>query len=545
MFLFAALIAAAPLAGAQLQHEVEERARAEVNDLLRTLCPEQCAVLSVAARVEEEDAGGERTPGFETPGARTVPVLRAVSANVLVDQRLPAAFRSRIRALIGQKLSGAGVPATVQLSQVGFPPRNPAPYVDPQPPKAPEKPPEPEQKPALAAAATASSRLLDKLIESAPVLAIAILLGTVLLVLGGLFYFAARPRQEAFYDDLPAEDAAAAPEEARPEAFPAQRARRLEKQLTDDRALRNAVLREALGKGDHALVARWVRELGEFLLDDLRGDTALAPALKALASEVAKPMDSAMRAAGLQELEGRTLAARLARVSDTDAFAFLQGVRPEAFIAAWRGVSPGAQEVALRLAPAHLRSTALRELPAAQRQEIALAWARKPEVSSAYALAAADELRARLADLHAGPAEADRALADLLDSLPREDQDALIEKLRREGDGRAFAGLFTESALAVAPLEVLSAATLAVPPAKLVAYLGGAEESLRTHVLKGCPARLRAEMEEELSMRTGVSREVFLGARREILGKLREEAERIGLQPADVRAWRPRVVASP
>ena len=201
--------------------------------------------------------------------------------------------------------------------------------------------------------------------------------------------------------------------------------------------------------------------------------------------------------------------------------------------------------MALRLAPAHLRTAGLNHIPPAQRHEIALAWARKPEVSAGYAQAAADELRARLAEVHAGPAEADRALGDLLDSLSREEQDALIEKLRREGDGRAFSGLLTESALAWAPAEVLSAAALAVSPTKLVAYLCGADEGVRAHVLKGCPPRLRAEIEEELSMRKGTSQEAFLLARREILAKLREEAARIGLQPADVRAWRPRVVASP
>jgi flagellar motor switch protein FliG len=545
MILIAALIAAAPLAGAKMQHEAEERARAETNDLLRTLCPEQCVVLSVAARVEEEDAGGERTPGFEAPGARTVPVLRSVSANILVDQRLPAAFRSRVRALIAQKLSGAGVPAAVQLSQVSFPPRNPPPYVDPQPPKPAEKPPEPEQKPPLAAASTVSSRILERLIESAPVLAIIILLGTVLLVLGTLFFFAARrPPQDLYSGDLPPEQAVAAAETAR-DAFPAQRLRRLEKQLADDRALRNAVLREALSKGEQTLVARWVRELGDALLDDLRGDGSVAAALRATAAEVVKPVEAAARAAALQELEGRVLAARLSRSSDADAFAFLQGVRSEAFVTAWRGLTPGAQEVALRLAPTHLRSAALKELPASQRQEIALTWARKPEISSGYALAAADELRSRLADLHSGPAESDRALTDLLDSLSREEQDALIEKLRREGDGRVFSGLLTESALAWAPVELLSAAALALPPEKLVAYLGGADEAVRSHVLKGCPQRLRGEIEEELSMRSGVAREDFLSARREILGKLREEAARVGLQPADVRAWRPRVVSAP
>jgi hypothetical protein len=180
-----------------------------------------------------------------------------------------------------------------------------------------------------------------------------------------------------------------------------------------------------------------------------------------------------------------------------------------------------------------------------QRQEIALAWARKPEVSAGYALAAADELRARLADVHAGPAEADRALADLLDSLSREEQDALLERLRRDGDGRVVPGLLTESALAWAPLDLVAAATLSVAPAKLVAYLAGADDGVRAHVLKGCPARLRAEVEEELSMRRGSSRDDFLQARRELLAKLRDEAARIGVPAADMRAWRPRVVSAP
>src|SRR5207302_745390 len=84
-------------------------------------------------------------------------------------------------------------------------------------------------------------------------------------------------------------------------------------------------------------------------------------------------------------------------------------VPAEAFIAALRASSAGAQEVALRLAPAHLRAAALRDLPAPQRQEIALAWVRKPEVTAAYALAAADELREKLAQQHAGPGHASRA----------------------------------------------------------------------------------------------------------------------------------------
>jgi hypothetical protein len=260
---------------------------------------------------------------------------------------------------------------------------------------------------------------------------------------------------------------------------------------------------------------------------------------------VAKPIDGTLRAAALQDLEGRALATRLSRAGEADAFAFLEGVRADAFVSAWHGLTAGAQEVALRLAPVHLRVAALKELTAQQRQEIAVAWARKPEVSAGYALAAADELRARLADLHAGPAEADRALSDLLDSLGREEQDALVEKLRREGDGRISPALVTESSLASAPVEVLSAAALAVPPGRLVAYLSGADAPLRAHLLAACPARLRAELEEELSMRAGVPPEEFFAARRELLGRLREQTARLGPKRVDAPAPRPRMVAAP
>jgi hypothetical protein len=540
--LIALLLAAAPTAGTKIQREAEDRARADAADLLRTLCPEQCVLLSVQARVDDEDVGGATTPGFDPAGARTVPVLRAISASVLIDQRLPTAFRGRVKSLVAQRLKSAGVPASVAVEQVSFPVRNP-PYLE-----AKDTPAPPPQLPVAAATPVATPKLDEKLIEHAPLLAVVTLLGGVLLALGGLFFLAARkaPAEPLFAEPLPPEEPAqSAASEAQREAFPAARARRLEKQITDDRALRNIVLREALGRGEHGLVARWVRELGDALLDDLRGDSAVAPALSALSAELKKPADPAARAAALQDLEGRLLAARLSRASDADAFAFLEGVRAEVFVAAWKGLSPGAQEVALRLAPAHLRSAALPELPAEQRQEIALAWVRKPEVSAAYALAAADELRERIANLHAGPAEADRALADLLDSLPRDEQDALLERLRREGDSRSASGLLTESALAYAPTDLLGAALLGVAPARLVAYMGGTDEAVRTHLLAACPARVRVEIEEELGMHRGTGREDFFESRRELLARLREETARRGLQPADIRAWRPRVVSAP
>src|SRR4051812_25305556 len=137
--LIAILLAAALSPAAQkLKHETEERARADAADLLKTLCPEQCVLLSIEARIEEEDVGTAPAPGFETSVTRTVPVLRGVVASLVIDQRLPAAFRSRLKALVGQRLGGAGMPATVAVEQVPFPPRSPA-YLEPQqPPAAPQ-----------------------------------------------------------------------------------------------------------------------------------------------------------------------------------------------------------------------------------------------------------------------------------------------------------------------------------------------------------------------------------------------------------------------
>src|SRR5438067_1462986 len=369
----AVLMTAAPLAGARMQQEAEDRARAAATDLLRALCPEQCLRLSVRAQMDEEETGGQVSPGFDPPGARTVPVVRSVNAGVVVDNRLPLQFRIRLKTLLAQRLGGSGVPAEVALEQVAFPLKNP-PYLEahePPPAAQPAPPPAaPEKPPAVDAATPVAQRLQQSLLDQAPLLAIAVLLGAVVLALGGLLFLAVRrPQEQLVAEPEPAEPQPATLAPA-PDAFPAGRLRKLEKQLADDRPLRNTVVREALGRGENLLVACWVREFGDFLLDDLRGDATLSRQLAEVASALIKlPADPASRISALQDLEGRALAARLSRAGDASAFAFLEGVREEAFAAAVRSVSPGAREVALRLAPAHLRSAALREMPAAQRTE--------------------------------------------------------------------------------------------------------------------------------------------------------------------------------
>ena len=525
LILLAAAVALTP--ASRLQRDAEDKARAEVTDLFRALCPEQCVLLSLQARVEDEVVG-TADPGFDAPGDLKAPVLKGASATVLLDGKLPPAFRGKVRDLVAQRLRTLGVPAQVAVQAVAFPVRNPPHLEAPPPPAqvAPPAAPQPDAKPVTAR---------DRLLEEAPALAAAGLLGVVALLLGALLYLAARrPQDQAF--ELEPEAAAEAPAAVRAAAFPEARRRKLEKALADERAVRNAVVREALEHGEIDLVARWVRELGELLLQDLGTDAAVAQAISAVAAQLGRV---APDPSSLAELEGRVIAARLARaVENADAaFAFLEGVRPESFAAACRDLTPGTLDAAIRFAPPRLRSAALQELSPEQRRELALSWARRPEVPASYALAAADELRDRLDKMGGGSRQAESAMIDLLDSLAHDEQDVLVERLRREGDGRALRAVVTESALGGVPPDVLASVLLRVDPARVVAYLSGADLKLREHILAACPARLRRELEEELQLRGPSAQGEFLEARREILSRLRDETARRNIPSAEVRRW--------
>jgi hypothetical protein len=525
----------------RLREEAEDKARAGVSDLLRTLCPEQCVLVSVEARVEEE-AIGNAPPGFETlSGGATLPTLRTVSAHVVVDSRLPGPFRTRLKDLVVQRLKGVGPQPTVNVESVAFPPRNAphleAPPLEQKPQPAPPTPPtEPEaeapEKPSL------GQRLEERLVDAAPLLAVVVLLALTLMVLGALLVMAARrPPPPPPLDYLPEEPLPAAePPPAAPPApaeYPVVRARRLEKALREERAVRNAVVREALARGELRQVAQWTREMGDFLLEDLRGDATLASSLSGLSTELGRvpASDAGTRAAILYDLEGRALAARLAQAEDSveAAFAFLEGVRPERFAAVCQGLSSGAREVALRFASAPLRSAALQALSPAQRAELAVGLARQPELSTRHALAVADELRTQLAETSGSASQLERVLGEVLDSLPMQEQDRLLERLRREGSGQLASSLLTESSLVGTPSEILGSALLRLPPARLVTYLNGAEHSLRDQLLAACPTPLQRELREEMGLRGSDRPEEFIAARRELLASLKDEMLRRGL----------------
>jgi hypothetical protein len=361
-----------------------------------------------------------------------------------------------------------------------------------------------------------------------------LLLAVVVMFLGALFFLAVRRSREPAFDSVDAEAGATEPP-AVPlpqSAFTEPRRRKLELALHDERVVRNTVVRQALERGETPLVARWVREIGDFLLDDLRGDAGAASALAAVASEIVR---AGPDPGSLAVLEGRVIAARLSRAAESGdaAFAFLEGVRDDAFGTACRDLSPAALDAALRFAPGRLRSTALDALSAEQRHKLALSWATRPEVPVSQAIAAAEELRERLARIAGGPLQAHRALSDLVDSLPRSEQDSLVDRIRRES-GRVPSTFLTESALSTAPGDAVGAAVLGVPVATVATYLSAADPDLRERVLSACPPRLRRELEEELQIRTTASRGDFSSARRDLLAQLREEMGRRSAVPASV-----------
>lgn len=520
----------------KVKADAEERARVEVVDLLRTLCPEQCVLLGVEARVEEETSS-DAPPGFEqvTPGAK-LPVLRTLSATVLLDEELPSAFRTKARSLVSERLKAMGAAPSVNIQTVKFPPRN-APHLDAddKEKKAEPFPPKPdpaENQPQL----TPGERVQERLAESAPLLAVALLALLAVLGVGALMVLAMRRAQAPAplpeYEELAEPEQAAAGAAAVPVELSPERARRLERSLREERTVRNALVRDALRKGEAPLVARWAREMGDFLLEDVQADVVPQEAIQRLSAELTKPpsTDAASRAASIQELEGRLMAARLLYASESAeaAFSFLEGVRPERFASACQGLSPAALEMALRFAPAAHRAVALKRFTASTKQEIALAWVRRPDPSASHAHAVADELKALVADATGHGSRVEQMVLEVVDSLPPGEQEKLVRRLEREGDGKVARALITEASLRETPVEVLGAAVLQLPPASLLSYLSGAEPDIRDQVLAACPRSLQGELKEELTLGRTAAPEEFLAARRELLARLRDELDRRG-----------------
>src|SRR3954470_7864977 len=129
MTLVAMLIAAAAASSqpaSALRTQTEDRVRAELSDLIRSLCPEQCVLLTVRAGIEEQAvAGADLQPGFQALSAPVKTIgVRTVGATVLLDKALPQSFRSRFKQLASARIAGMAAQVSVDEQTVLFPPRN-------------------------------------------------------------------------------------------------------------------------------------------------------------------------------------------------------------------------------------------------------------------------------------------------------------------------------------------------------------------------------------------------------------------------------------
>src|SRR5258708_33192382 len=136
MTLVAMLIAAAAASSqpaSALRTQTEDRVRAELFDLIRSLCPEQCVLLTVRAGIEEQAViGADLQPGFQ---ALSTPVktlgVRTVGATVLLDKALPQTFRSRFMQPASARLAGLAARDSVREKNVNGPPHDAHPHAAP------------------------------------------------------------------------------------------------------------------------------------------------------------------------------------------------------------------------------------------------------------------------------------------------------------------------------------------------------------------------------------------------------------------------------
>ena len=133
--------------------------------------------------------------------------------------------------------------------------------------------------------------------------------------------------------------------------------------------------------------------------------------------------------------------------------------------------------------------------------------------------ALATEIASALPAVELAELEVER-LSALLERLPAEEQDKMLESLARtrpELLRRNAQDLPVESLLLAADPQAISLAFAELPIEDWAAYLRSAPEPIRKRVEDACPARSRPALSEELSLRVQVPTDRAMEARRRVL----------------------------
>lgn len=524
-----------------VRSKLEKRAADLAEEVLALHCPDRCGLLGVRAEVDAGDPIAAVQPGFEelAPTVREVKARR-VEVSVLLDARLPAAFRRDMTGLVQARLKALSVPAVVRTESVSFPvPLPPEPMVDELAPPLPAQPPPmPASEPAPF---NPKMAFLERLVEASPWLIGLLLAGLLALLIAGTL------RRESGAE-TPADSAEpTTPPQPRkaPPAIPVSvLLQRVSSQLRDSPRVRVAVMRELLISGDQERFAGLVRLLGAGIADGLREDPQCRPVLRRvgqlLKAEAESELDEEHSRRLLVELEARIAGGRL-ELGDgavEEQFAFLDNLSPGQLRRLLDESNPPSQSALLRFAPTHLRDAALDGLDAARRQRLFLTAAESGVADTPELAGIADELRSRAERLGPGDGVAGvELLIELFESQSDAEQAALLDTLASRPALRdaLLARTCTESTLASASDDVLAAVAASVDVSLLVDFLRGTEPYLRERILEASPRAMSGALKDELSLSVE-SGTRFASARREVLRATRSALESRGISLESLNA---------
>ncbi len=531
-----------------LETRVREDVERRVTPLLDQMAPGQAELSYVDVRVNRPTALATGTnPGFEDLGPGADYVAERVELNLQLDSKLPAEFRKDLKEMIKGRLESLAVPIDIKERVFTYPtprpqptpPREPPPYYPPspqpqaaQPAAAPTAPPPAPPPPAARPPEPAGW----------PNWAVALFVAVAALVVACLalmaFVVAERRRNRADRNDAAAgtKQTGARPQQAAagPDRLPDVR-----RALVEDRLLARRVLGELLAQNELDKVARTVELVGPTVVDDLRGDPNHAAALRESAArlDAAAPATAEEVRALSDELYRRVLKHRMMGSGDAveQEFAFLVGLPVARFAAILAGEHPAARAVALRYAPAHLRTAYLNERDLDERAALVSALADSQNVKKDYLMDVAATLRARaIENAHVGGGEASEIelLVEMVEDASIEERGRLLDAIApsdSEKRRRVEALLVTDDALAHVADSVLGAAALAVPQEVLTAFLRATAPMVTDRFLAALPAAISAGLREELSLEIPVAPEAVVDARRTVHRTLRRALRERGL----------------
>jgi len=529
-----------------LETRVREEVERRISPLLEQMAPGQADLGYVDVRVNRPTAlATGSNPGFEDLGPGADYVAERIEVNLQFDSKLPADFRNNLKALIKGKLESLSVPVDIKDHAFAYP--TPRPQPPPQrepPPYYPQPPPPKAEQPAPTPAPPVQPPPRAPEPAGWPTWAVGLLIAVAALLVACLalmaFIIAERRRARAEAERAAAgaggKDAPARTGQGLPATDRVPEVRRA---LVEDRLLARRVLGELLAQNELDKVARTVELVGPTVVDDLRSDPAHAAALR----EAAARLDAGAPATAeevrtlAEELYRRVLKHRMMGSGDAveQEFAFLIGLPVARFTSILEGEHPAARAVALRYAPAHLRTAYLEDRDLEERAALVGALADSKNVKKDYLMDVAATLRARAIEhAHVGGGDASEMelLVEMIEDAPASERAKLLDAISPTDPDkrrRIEALLVTDDGIARVTDSVLGAAALSVPQDVLTTFLRATAPGVTERFLSALPGAIAAGIREELSLEIPVAPEAIVDARRTVHRALRRALRERGM----------------